>query len=49
MPPTTPRGGLPVVAIVMARLVDGNADFGVRPFLAQLGDGKEMCKGVVSK
>jgi hypothetical protein len=49
MPPTSPRGGLPVVAIVMARLIDGNQDFGIRPFLAQLGDGNEMCKGVTSQ
>ncbi|KAJ5933849.1 Acyl-CoA dehydrogenase/oxidase [Penicillium verhagenii] len=49
MPPTTPRGGIPTVAIVMARLVNGEKDCGIRPFLVQLGNGKEMCKGVVSK
>ncbi|KAJ5796931.1 uncharacterized protein N7518_005471 [Penicillium psychrosexuale] len=49
MPPTTPRGGIPVVAIVMARLVSGDKDCGIRPFLVQLGNGKEMCKGVISK
>ncbi|KAJ5888274.1 Acyl-CoA dehydrogenase/oxidase [Penicillium taxi] len=49
MPPTTTRGGIPVVAIVMARLVNRNKDCGIRPFLVQLGSGKEMCKGIVSK
>ncbi|KAJ5315397.1 Acyl-CoA dehydrogenase/oxidase [Penicillium atrosanguineum] len=49
MPPTTPRCSLPVVAIVMARLVSEGQDFGIRPILVQLGNGKEMCKGVVSK
>ncbi|KAF9250582.1 hypothetical protein LCP9604111_3484 [Penicillium roqueforti] len=49
MPPTTPRGGIPVVAIVMARLVSGDKDCGIRPFLVQLGNGKEMCKGIMSK
>ncbi|KGO62870.1 Acyl-CoA dehydrogenase/oxidase [Penicillium expansum] len=49
MPPTTPRGGIPVVAIVMARLVSEDKDCGIRPFLVQLGNGKEMCKGVISK
>ncbi|CAI7626727.1 unnamed protein product [Penicillium glandicola] len=34
MPPTTPRGGIPVVAIVMARLVNEDKDCGIRPFAA---------------
>lgn len=49
MPPTTPRGGIPVIAIVMARLVNEDKDYGIRPFLVQLGNGKEMCKGVIAK
>ncbi|KAL3469699.1 hypothetical protein BJX99DRAFT_267941 [Aspergillus californicus] len=49
MPPTTPRGGLPVVAVVIARLVVEGEDRGVRPFLVPLGDGHEMCKGVTAK
>ncbi|KAF7587803.1 hypothetical protein BBP40_006684 [Aspergillus hancockii] len=49
MPPTTPRSGLPVVAVVIARLVVDGEDCGVRPFLVSLGDGREMCKGVISK
>ena len=49
MPPTTPRGGMPIIAIVMARLIDGDRECGIRPFLVQIGNGKEMCKGIVSK
>lgn len=49
MPPTTPRGGFPIVAIVMARLMSDNKDHGIQPILVQLGDGKQMCKGVVAK
>ncbi|CAI7656681.1 unnamed protein product [Penicillium glandicola] len=49
MPPTTPRGGIPTVAVVMARLINEEKDCGIRPFLVQIGDGKEMCKGVISK
>ncbi|KAJ5189146.1 Acyl-CoA dehydrogenase/oxidase [Penicillium cf. griseofulvum] len=49
MPPTTPRGGIPVIAVVMARLIIEEKDCGIRPFLVQIGDGKEMCKGVIAK
>ncbi|KAH2724577.1 hypothetical protein KXW29_007049 [Aspergillus fumigatus] len=42
MPPTTPRSGLPVVAVVIARLIVGGENYGVRPFLVPLGDGHEM-------
>ncbi|KAJ5776641.1 uncharacterized protein N7511_001652 [Penicillium nucicola] len=49
MPPTTPKGGLPVVAIVMARLIDGGKDCGIRPLLVQINDGTDMCKGVIAK
>ncbi|CAG8364206.1 unnamed protein product [Penicillium salamii] len=49
MPPTTPRSGMPVIAIVMARLMKDNTFHGLRPFLVQLTDGKDMCKGVISK
>ncbi|KUL91691.1 hypothetical protein ZTR_01050 [Talaromyces verruculosus] len=49
MPPTTPRGGLSVVAVVIARLIVEGEDRGVRPFLISLGDGREMCKGVIAK
>ncbi|KAL2830464.1 hypothetical protein BDW59DRAFT_17850 [Aspergillus cavernicola] len=49
MPPTTPRCGIPAVAVVIARLVVDGEDRGVRPFLVPLGDGREMCKGVMAK
>ncbi|KAG2418696.1 hypothetical protein HFD88_001797 [Aspergillus terreus] len=49
MPPTTPRSGLPVVAVVIARLIVEGDNHGVRPFLVPLGDGHEMCKGVIAK
>ncbi|KAJ5164065.1 Acyl-CoA dehydrogenase/oxidase [Penicillium coprophilum] len=49
MPPTTPRGGIPVIAVVMARLTNEEKDCGIRPFLVQIGDGKEMCKGIIAK
>ncbi|KAL4767074.1 hypothetical protein BDW60DRAFT_227045 [Aspergillus nidulans var. acristatus] len=49
MPPTTPRSGLPVIAVVIARLVVEGENYGVRPFLVPLGDGREMCKGVVAR
>ncbi|KAH2020800.1 hypothetical protein KXW65_004082 [Aspergillus fumigatus] len=42
MPPTTPRSGLPVVAVVIARLIVDGENYGVRPFLVPLGDGHEM-------
>lgn len=48
MPPTTPRSGLPVVAVVLARLIVDSEDRGIRPFVVALGNGKEMCKGVTS-
>lgn len=43
MPPTTPRGGIPAVAIVMASFVNEEKHCGIRPFLVEIGDGKEMC------
>ncbi|KAL5343588.1 hypothetical protein BJX70DRAFT_115256 [Aspergillus crustosus] len=49
MPPTTTRGGLPVVAVVIARLIVDGENRGVRPFLVSLNDGQEMCKGVTAK
>ncbi|KAF8172071.1 hypothetical protein BJ912DRAFT_932597 [Pholiota molesta] len=44
-----PAGGVPRIAIVMARLNIKNHDFGVRPFIVPLNDGKTMCKGVTSR
>lgn len=49
MPPTTPRGRLPAIAVVVARLVVAGEDRGLRPFLVPLGDGRTMCKGVIAK
>ena len=49
MPPTGPKGNMPRVAIVIARLVVNGENRGVRPFVVALGDGKQMCKGVSSK
>ncbi|KAG2049695.1 acyl-CoA dehydrogenase NM domain-like protein [Suillus hirtellus] len=46
MPPTIPVKGLPCVAVVFAQLyVDGECR-GPRPFLVNLNDGYDMCKGV---
>lgn len=49
MPPTGPKGRMPRVAIVMARLIVDGEDRGVRPFVVGLGDGNEMCEGVSAK
>ncbi|KAL3442897.1 hypothetical protein BJX65DRAFT_312357 [Aspergillus insuetus] len=49
MPPTTPRSGLPTVAVVIARLIVDGVNRGVRPFLVPLSDGREMCRGVTAK
>lgn len=49
MPPTTTRGCLPVIAVVIARLIVEGEDYGVQPFLVALNNGCEMCKGVTSK
>lgn len=38
-----------MVAVVIARLLVEGEDRGVRPFLVPLGDGHEMCKGVIAK
>ncbi|KAJ5770409.1 Acyl-CoA dehydrogenase/oxidase [Penicillium nucicola] len=49
MPPTTTRSGLPVVAIVMARLVYKDKDCGIKPFLVELGDGEQMCENITAR
>ncbi|TCD62829.1 hypothetical protein EIP91_006370 [Steccherinum ochraceum] len=49
MPPTGPFGNMPRVAVVMARLMVNGEDHGIRPFIAALNDGKEMCKGISAK
>jgi hypothetical protein len=49
MPPNTVRSGLPVIAVVIARLMVDGEDRGVRPFLVPMSDGSKMCTGVTSK
>ncbi|KAJ6003490.1 acyl-CoA oxidase [Penicillium sp. IBT 35674x] len=49
MPPNTVRSGLPVIAVVIARLIVDGEDRGVRPFLVPMSDGSKMCVGVTSK
>lgn len=48
MPSAIPVG-LPCIGIVMARLIVGNEDRGVRPFIVKLNNGIEMCEGVKAK
>lgn len=48
MPPTSPSG-YPCVAIVHARLFVNDEDRGLKVFLAQLHNGREMDPGVISK
>ncbi|TCD66595.1 hypothetical protein EIP91_001152 [Steccherinum ochraceum] len=44
--PTYPVGCLPRVGIVIAQLIIAGENFGVRPFVVALGDGRKMCSGV---
>lgn len=48
MPPTGPCG-VPVVAVIFARLIVNSKDWGIKPFVVQLSDGKNMCYGIESK
>lgn len=48
MPPSMPIAGIPRIAVVFARLMVGDDDRGIRPFIVALGDGKKMCNGVTS-
>jgi acyl-CoA oxidase len=43
-----PVAGLPRIAIVIAKLLVGDEDRGIRPVLVALGNGMEMCSGVKS-
>ncbi|EKM53857.1 uncharacterized protein PHACADRAFT_145387 [Phanerochaete carnosa HHB-10118-sp] len=47
MPPTVPAG-LPTIAVVWAKLIARGEDYGIRPFLVPLNDGKQMCTGIKS-
>ena len=49
MPPTAPKGNMPRVAIVIARLMVNGENRGVRPFVVALGDGTQMAKGIAAK
>ncbi|KAL4970661.1 putative acyl-CoA oxidase [Aspergillus stella-maris] len=49
MSPTTTRSGLPVVALVIARLVVDDEDRGLRAFIVPINNGQEMCKGVTAR
>lgn len=46
MPPTTPLGGVPKVAVVFAQLMINNESQGARAFIVHLTDGEKMCQGV---
>ncbi|KAJ7623599.1 acyl-CoA dehydrogenase NM domain-like protein [Roridomyces roridus] len=46
MPASIPAGGLPRIAVVMARLLIQERDAGIRPFVVPLNDGKVMHEGV---
>ncbi|TFK31054.1 acyl-CoA dehydrogenase NM domain-like protein [Crucibulum laeve] len=48
MPPTSPCG-IPVVAIVFARLIVDETDRGIKPFVVYLSDGSRMNKGITCK
>jgi acyl-CoA oxidase len=48
MPPV-PSKGLPVVAIVYARLLVEGRDHGVKPFFVDISDGTKMSSGITSK
>ncbi|KAF8919514.1 acyl-CoA oxidase [Mucidula mucida] len=49
MPPTVPVLGKPCYAVIWSQLVVGGEKRGIRPFLVQLNDGVNMCKGITSK
>ncbi|KAJ7121250.1 acyl-CoA oxidase [Mycena crocata] len=46
MPASIVAGGVPRLAVVMARLTDKGKHRGIRPFVVPLNDGKTMCEGV---
>ena len=48
MPPATPLGGVPKVAVVFAQIVVDGEQQGVRGFVVHLTDGASMCEGVTT-
>ncbi|KAI0505453.1 acyl-CoA dehydrogenase/oxidase [Xylaria bambusicola] len=49
MPPTSPAGGIGRVGVVFARLMVNGADHGVKPFVVNLSDEKDMLPGITSR
>jgi acyl-CoA oxidase len=49
MPPTTPLGNVPKVAVVFAQLIVDNEVHGVRTFVVRITEGNRMCRGISSK
>ncbi|KAE8391919.1 acyl-CoA dehydrogenase NM domain-like protein [Aspergillus alliaceus] len=47
--PNSPRKGFPRVALVFARLLVSTNDWGVKPFVVWLNDGKQMYEGITAK
>lgn len=45
MPPTHPLG-IPAIAVVFAKLLVDGRNYGVKPFLVPITDGKRMVPGV---
>ncbi|RAQ53985.1 acyl-CoA oxidase [Aspergillus flavus] len=48
-PPSWPRKGFPRVAPAFARLLVSGDDWGVKPSIVWLNDGKNMCEGATAK
>ncbi|KAL3492804.1 acyl-CoA dehydrogenase NM domain-like protein [Aspergillus germanicus] len=49
MPPTSPIRGHPRVGLVFAKLIVGDEDRGVRPFIVHINDGTRMSVGITSR
>jgi acyl-CoA oxidase len=49
MPPTTPLGNVPKIAVVFAQLIVNNESHGVRTFVVRLTEGGRMCRGISTK
>ncbi|KAF9024103.1 acyl-CoA oxidase [Hymenopellis radicata] len=49
MPPTVPVLGKPCYAVVWSQLYVRGEKRGIRPFVVQLNDGVNMCKGITAK
>ena len=49
MPPTSPWAGVPRLAVVMARLIVGGEDRGIKSFIVHLTEADGMCPGITSR